>query len=121
MDNIDLNSILERNSIANEIEEILNNFNTEKYKRGIYIYGDSGIGKTKFILNLLKKINYDVIYYDNSIIRNKSLIENIGSNNLSNTNVYSLFTDKPKKMVIVIDDIDGMNYGDKNGIISLIK
>ena len=103
------------------LEEILNNFNTEKYKRGIYIYGDSGIGKTKFILNLLKKINYDVIYYDNSIIRNKSLIENIGSNNLSNTNVYSLFTDKPKKMVIVIDDIDGMNYGDKNGIISLIK
>tara|TARA_X000000368_G_scaffold415541_1_gene407496 strand:- start:1368 stop:2690 length:1323 start_codon:yes stop_codon:yes gene_type:complete len=122
METIKLNDILERNDIELSIENILNNFNKdEKYKRGIYIYGDSGIGKTKFIINLLKKLNYDIIYYDNSIIRNKSLIDNIGSHNLSNSNVYSMFTNKPKKIVIVIDDIDGMNYGDKNGIISLIK
>jgi len=122
METIKLNDILERNEIEIDIENILNNFNKdEKYKKGIYIYGDSGIGKTKFIINLLKKLNYDVIYYDNSIIRNKSLIDNIGSQNLSNSNVYSMFTNKPKKIVIIIDDIDGMNYGDKNGIISLIK
>lgn len=122
METINLNEILERKQIEKDIENILNNFNIdEKYKRGIYIYGDSGIGKTKFIINLLKELNYDVIYYDNSIIRNKSLIDNIGSQNLSNSNVYSMFTNKPKKIVIVIDDIDGMNYGDKNGIISLIK
>tara|TARA_B100000902_G_scaffold510_1_gene620 strand:- start:461 stop:1768 length:1308 start_codon:yes stop_codon:yes gene_type:complete len=122
MENINLNNILERNDIELEIENILKNFNKEeKYKRGIYIYGNSGIGKTKFIFNLLTKLNYDIIYYDNSIIRNKSLIDNIGSKNLSNSNVYSLFTNKPKQIVVVIDDIDGMNYGDKNGIISLIK
>ncbi len=122
METIKLNEILERKQIEKDIEYILNNFNKdEKYKRGIYIYRDSGIGKTKFIINLLKELNYDVIYYDNSIIRNKSLIDNIGSQNLSNSNVYSMFTNKPKKIVIVIDDIDGMNYGDKNGIISLIK
>ena len=122
METIKLNEILERKQIEKDIEYILNNFNKdEKYKKGIYIYGDSGIGKTKFIINLLKELNYDVIYYDNSIIRNKSLIDNIGSQNLSNSNVYSMFTNKPKKIVIVIDDIDGMNYGDKNGIISLIK
>lgn len=122
METIKLNDILERNEIEIDIENILKNFNKdEKYKRGIYIYGDSGIGKTKFIINLLKKLNYDVIYYDNSVIRNKSLIDNIGSQNLSDSNVYSMFTNKPKKIVIIIDDIDGMNYGDKNGIISLIK
>ena len=122
METINLDDILERNDIASEIDNILKNFNKdEKYKRGVYIYGDSGIGKTKFILNLLKKLNYDVIYYDNSVIRNKSLIDTIGSQNLSNSNVHSLFTNKPKRIVVVIDDIDGMNYGDKNGIISLIK
>jgi len=122
METIKLNDILERNEIEIDIENILKNFNKdEKYKRGIYIYGDSGIGKTKFIINLLEKLNYDVIYYDNSVIRNKSLIDNIGSQNLSDSNVYSMFTNKPKKIVIIIDDIDGMNYGDKNGIISLIK
>tara|TARA_Y100000768_G_scaffold384208_1_gene367815 strand:- start:1090 stop:2454 length:1365 start_codon:yes stop_codon:yes gene_type:complete len=123
MESLDLDSLLGRNEIAKEIEIILNNFdNTDmKYKKGIYIYGNNGIGKTKFILNLLKRLNYDVIYYDNSVIRNKTLIDNICNSNLSNRNVYSMFLKEQKKMVIVIDDINGMNYGDKNGIISLIK
>ena len=55
MDNIDLNSLLERNIISKEIETFLNNYNHRNNicKRGLYIYGDNGIGKTKFILNLL--------------------------------------------------------------------
>ena len=69
----------------------------------------------------MKKLEYDVLYFDNSIIRNKNLLDTICSNNLSNVNIYSLFNNCPKKIVIVIDDIDNMNYGDKNGIISLIK
>ena len=124
MDSItNLDIILERTTIANEIENILKNFdNKNNYsKKGIYVYGDNGIGKTKFILNLMKKLEYDVLYFDNSIIRNKNLLDTICSNNLSNVNIYSLFNDCPKKIVIVIDDIDNMNYGDKNGIISLIK
>ena len=70
---------------------------------------------------LLKKNNYDILYFDNSIIRNKNLIETICSNNLSNKNIYSMLCNDDKKIVIVIDDIDSMNCGDKNGILSLIK
>ncbi len=121
MDNIDFNSILNRNDIINQIEYFLNNFNKDNNKRGIFIYGDSGIGKTKFVLNLLKSLEYDIIYYDNTHIRNKILIESIGSKGFCKSNVHSLLTNKQKKIVIVIDDIDGMNCGDKNGINSLIK
>lgn len=122
MENLDINSILDRNNIENNIIKILDNFSVNNnYKKGIYLYGDSGIGKSKFIFDILEKNNYDILYYDNSIIRNKNLIENICSNNLSNRNIYSMLCNKEKKIVIVIDDIDSMNCGDKNGILSLIK
>ena len=122
MENLDLNKILQRTEIEKNIEKILANFSiNNNTKKGIYIYGDNGIGKTKFIYNLLKKNNYDILYFDNSIIRNKNLIETICSNNLSNKNIYSMLCNDDKKIVIVIDDIDSMNCGDKNGILSLIK
>ena len=39
METIELNTILERNKIEIDIENILKNFNSDdKYKRGIYIY-----------------------------------------------------------------------------------
>lgn len=119
---IDINTILNRNETATKIKDILDNFETNtNNKRGIYIYGDNGIGKTKFVLDLLKDLNYDTIYYDNITIRNKTLIDSISSNNLSNKNVFSLLNKENKKLVIVIDDIDGMNYGDKSAILALIK
>lgn len=129
MDKLDLNKILNRKKIENQIIEIINNFYSEndkticvknKYKSGIYIYGDSGIGKTTFINNIIKNLNYDIIYYDNTIIRNKQLIDSISSLNMSNNNVLSLFK-KKVKIVVVLDEIDGINIGDKTAINSLIK
>ena len=40
---------------------------------------------------------------------------------MSDTNVLSLLTKKEKKIAIIMDEIDGMNSGDKGGINSLIK
>ena len=117
MDKLDLNEILNRKKIENQIIDIINNFyseynkntcNKNKYKSGIYIYGDSGIGKTTFIYNIIKNLNYDVIYYDNTIVRNKQLIDSISSLNMSNNNVLSLFK-KKIKIVVVLDEIDGIN------------
>ena len=129
MDKLDLNEILNRKKIENQIIDIINNFYSEdnkntciknKYKSGIYIYGDSGIGKTTFINNIIKNLNYDIIYYDNTIVRNKQLIDSISSLNMSNNNVLSLFK-KKIKIVVVLDEIDGINIGDKAAINSLIK
>lgn len=125
MDTLNINFILKRESIYNEIKKILSNFEKNKFdlslKRGIYIYGAPGSGKTEFITRLLKDINYDVINYDAGDIRNKSIIENITRNNISNKSVISLFSNKPKPIAIIMDEIDGMNNGDKGGINSLIK
>jgi DNA polymerase III delta prime subunit len=123
--NIDINKIFEREKIANEIKELLLSFESNSkninFKKGIYIYGSPGCGKTYFIKNLLKELDYDIINYDAGDVRNKALIDNLTSNNISNRNVLDLMTKKNKKIVIVMDEIDGMNNGDKGGITALIK
>ena len=125
MNSIDLNSILNRNKIYKELFDFLtifkNNKNNVLTKRGIYIYGNPGIGKTTFVQNLLKDMNYDIINYDAGDIRNKNVLENITKQNMSDKNVLSLLQKKQKEIAIVMDEIDGMNNGDKGGINSLIK
>ncbi len=125
MDLLDINAILKREHIYNEIKKILTHFQNNKFdcllKRGIYIYGAPGSGKTEFITRLLKEINYDIINYDAGDIRNKSIIESITRNNMANKSVISMFSSTPKPIAIIMDEIDGMNNGDKGGINTLIK
>ena len=125
MDNLDLNKILDREGIVQKIKEALIDFENNKKdltkKRGIYIYGTPGCGKTTFVKNLIKSMDYDIVLYDAGDIRNKVIIDNITQNNMSDRNVISLFNKKKKQIAIVMDEIDGMNNGDKGGINSLIK
>jgi DNA polymerase III delta prime subunit len=122
---MNINSIFERESTANQIKSILLSFDENckniNYKKGIYIYGSPGCGKTQFVTDILKELNYDVIKYDAGDVRNKALIDTITSNNVSNRNVLDMMTKKVKKIAIVMDEIDGMNNGDKGGITALIK
>jgi DNA polymerase III delta prime subunit len=124
MNPTDFNNILERQNDILNLKNILNHFQANKYdlsiKRGIYICGPPGIGKTTFVLNTLKEMNYDMIKYDAGDVRNKSLLETITSCNMSHKNIMSSFYNK-HNMSIVMDEIDGMNNGDKGGISSLIK
>ena len=120
IDNTELIRIFERQIISDNIKTILNdfdaNYNKVTYKKGIYIYGSPGSGKTTFVMNLLKEMDYDVIKYDAGDVRNTGLINTITSNNISNRNVLDMMTRKVKKIAIVMDEIDGMNNGDKGGI-----
>ena len=119
------NQILQRESIAKEITDILQSFDEKcrniTFKKGIYIYGSPGCGKTQFICNLLESLHYDVIKYDAGDVRNKALIDTITCNNVSNRNVLSMMNSIQKPIAIVMDEIDEMNNGDKRGITSLIK
>ena len=125
MELINLNTLLDRDEEVNKMKDILTNFEQTKHnlttKKGIYIYGDPGTGKTTFVTNILKELGYDIIKYDAGDIRNKSIIDTITKHNMSDKNVMSMFHKKVKRIAIIMDEIDGMNNGDKGGINSLIK
>jgi DNA polymerase III delta prime subunit len=125
MEKLNINEILQRQDSCIKIKEALQLFEQDKNnmltKRGIYVYGEPGTGKTTFVMNLLKELNYDVVRYDAGDIRNKSIIDTITNHNMSDKNIMSMFKKNVKKIVIVMDEIDGMNNGDKGGINTLIK
>jgi DNA polymerase III delta prime subunit len=125
MEVININNLLERQNEVAKMKDILTNFEKTKHnlttKKGIYIYGDPGTGKTTFVTNILKELDYDIIKYDAGDIRNKSIIDTITKHNMSDKNIMSMFHKKVKRIAIIMDEIDGMNNGDKGGINSLIK
>ena len=125
MEQLKLNTILNRDTAEDKLKEILNLFEKNKHlmtaRRGIYIYGSPGSGKTYFVKDILKKLDYDIILFDAGDFRNKTVIDTITKHNMPDTNILSLFKKKTKKLAIIMDEIDGMNSGDKGGINSLIK
>ena len=117
--------MLERETLAEKIRNTLTNFQKNKHnlleKRGIYIYGNPGAGKTRFVNQILKDSGYDVVAYDAGDIRNKAIIEMITSHTMAEKSIVSLFEKKARPIAVVMDEIDGMNNGDKGGINELIK
>lgn len=125
MEQLDFTRMLERETLAEKIRSTLINFQKNKHnlleKRGIYIYGSPGAGKTRFVNQILKNCGYDVIAYDAGDIRNKAIIETITSHTMAEKSIVSLFKQKARPIAVVMDEIDGMNNGDKGGINELIK
>jgi predicted ATPase len=106
MDNMrHINTILQREQVAKDIIDILTMFDKKckdnTFKKGIYIYGSPGCGKSFFINSILRELDYDVIQYDAGDVRNKSLIDTITSNNMASQNVLQLMSKKVKKIAII--------------------
>lgn len=125
MEQLNLIHLLNREQEEKKLIDVLNKFEENKtnliLSRGVYLYGSPGSGKTSFAKKVLKKLNYDIITYDAGDIRNKTVIDNITKHKISDTNILAMFTGKKKKIAIIMDEIDGMNSGDKGGINQLIK
>ena len=122
--NTDYNKFLNRASTIKSIKNIILDFKHRhqdiNYKRGIYIYGHSGVGKTMFVRQILTELNYDIIELNAGDLRNKGVIDSFNKKTMANTCIFSMFT-KTIPIAIIMDEIDGMNNGDKGGINSLIK
>jgi DNA polymerase III delta prime subunit len=125
MEGLNINNVLNREDKSDHIKEILKAFDKNRdnllFKKGIYVYGEPGTGKTTFVTNILTELDYDIIKYDAGDIRNTSVIEDITKHNMSDRNIMSLFNKKVRRIAIIMDEIDGMNNGDKGGINTLIK
>ena len=98
-----LDTLLIRDEISANIRSFLLDFENSRHdltqKRGVYLCGGSGCGKTEFIKNILKSIDYDAVLFDAGDIRNKGVIESMTRPNMSNANIMSTLTKKKKPIV----------------------
>ncbi|TGO51177.1 hypothetical protein BCON_0167g00310 [Botryotinia convoluta] len=96
--------------------------------RAIIIHGPPGIGKTTAAHLAAKLAGYDILERNASDVRSKKLVETGLSEVLNNTSVLGYFAgdgkdvDKTKKkLVLIMDEVDGMSSGDRGGVGALAK
>lgn len=100
------------NSIKNWIEDYKEK--VEDTDNFLLLHGKPGIGKTTIAHIILNEYGFDVIEFNASDHRSKKKIQNI----LNSIGKYSILDfDKPRKVGLIMDEVDGI---DKNGIIELI-
>ena len=63
---------------------------------------------------------YDNILYDAGDTRNKAVFDSINSTNMGTQNILSMFQKKPKKLAIIMDEIDGLTGNECSGVQELI-
>ncbi|KAI1825382.1 DNA replication factor C, large subunit [Xylaria intraflava] len=97
-------------------------------ERAVILSGPPGIGKTTAAHLAAKLEGYDVIESNASDARSKKLVESGVSEVMNNTSLHGFFAgdgksiDKEKKrIVLIMDEVDGMSAGDRGGVGALAK
>ena len=96
--------------------------------RAIIVSGPPGIGKTTAAHLAARMEGYDVLESNASDSRSKKLVENGISDVLNNTSLNGYFAgdgktvdQSKKKLVLIMDEVDGMSAGDRGGVGALAK
>lgn len=91
--------------------------------RAVMIHGPPGIGKTTAAHLAVKLEGYDVVESNASDTRSKKLVENGLKGVLDTTSLLGYFAGggkkveiEKKKLVLIMDEVDGMSAGDRGGV-----
>ncbi|USP80698.1 uncharacterized protein yc1106_07972 [Curvularia clavata] len=91
--------------------------------RAVMIHGGPGIGKTTAAHLVAKLEGYDIVERNASDTRSKKLIEDGLRGVLSTTSLLGYFAGdgkkvegSKKKLVLIMDEVDGMSAGDRGGV-----
>ncbi|KAI0479217.1 replication factor RFC1 C terminal domain-containing protein [Xylariaceae sp. FL0804] len=97
-------------------------------ERAVILSGPPGIGKTTAAHLAAKLCGYDVLESNASDARSKKLVESGVSEVMNNTSLNGYFAAdgdkvdiKKKKIVLIMDEVDGMSAGDRGGVGALAK
>lgn len=96
--------------------------------RAVIIHGPPGIGKTTAAHVVAKEEGYDIVETNASDTRSKKLMEQSLRGILDTTSLMGYFSkgdkqveDSKKKMVLIMDEVDGMTGSDRGGVGALAK
>ncbi len=96
--------------------------------RAIIVHGPPGIGKTTAAHLAAKLAGYDVLESNASDTRSKKLVESGLNEVLNNNSLLGYFAgdgkkvdEQKKKIVLIMDEVDGMSAGDRGGVGALAK
>lgn len=91
--------------------------------RAVIIHGPPGIGKTTAAHLVAKQEGYDIVESNASDTRSKKLVETGLKGVLSTTSLMGYFAQgaddvdaSKKKLVLIMDEVDGMSAGDRGGV-----
>ena len=121
MDTINYYNSDDINYITNNVQKYINNLEKPNSSKYLYVYGETGIGKTTIIKNILHSLKYNVCYIDcnNNTLTLEELI-----NITDNKDVYSMFFNNVQNNALLIDNINYYLYNDKgyfNNLVKLLK
>jgi replication factor C subunit 1 len=91
--------------------------------RAVIIHGPPGIGKTTAAHLVAKLEGYDIVESNASDTRSKKMVEQGLKGVLSTTSLLGYFSSdgkqveaSKKKLVLIMDEVDGMSAGDRGGV-----
>ena len=86
-------------------------------KKGAFLYGPPGVGKTLSVYVLAKEFGYDTIEMNAGDWRTKKAIERIVGTAVSQSTLYGL-----SRRIVMIDELEGISgTGDREGLKALTK